>query len=150
MEASMDKPATRANSSRNASWDLGILIVRLAVGGMMLLHGIGKIRGGVSGIADMLAARGLPEIMAYGAYVGEVLAPALIIVGFWTRPAALLLIVNMITAIALAHSADILKLDPQSGGWAIELQMFYLLGALALVCTGAGRFSLSGGRGKLD
>jgi putative oxidoreductase len=142
----MDKPTTTS-----AFWDdLGKLILRLAVGGMMLLHGIGKIKGGVGGIGDMLAAKGLPELMAYGAYVGEVLAPVLIIVGFFTRPAALLLVINMVTAIVLAHSADILKLDPQSGGWVIELQMFYLLGALALMFLGAGRFSLSGGRGKLD
>ena len=141
----MEKPTTTAA----ASDDMGKLILRLAVGGMMLLHGIGKIRGGVGGISDMLAAKGLPGAIAYGAYLGEVLAPILIILGLFTRPASVLLVVNMLAAIALVHPDEILKLGPQ-GAWAIELQAFYLLGALALVFFGSGRYSLSGGRGMLD
>ena len=132
-----------------ASGDMGKLVLRLAVGGMMLLHGIGKIRGGVGGISDMLAAKGLPGALAYGAYVGEVVAPILIILGLFTRAASVIMVINMLTALALAHSADILKLSPH-GGWAIELPMLYLLGALALVFLGSGRWSLSGGRGMLD
>lgn len=145
----METTSSSAGVVGSGAGDLGKLILRLAVGGMMLLHGIAKIKGGVTPIADMLAAKGLPEFLAYGVYVGEVLAPVLIIVGFLTRPAAIILVINMLTAIAMAHSADILKLDAH-GSWAIELPMFYLLGALAIALLGAGRFSLSGGRGKLD
>lgn len=136
-------------TSGAAANDLGTLILRLAVGGMMLPHGIAKITGGVGPIGDMLAAKGLPHAMAYGAYVGEVLAPALIVIGLLTRPASVILLVNMLVAIFLAHSGDVLKMNPH-GGWAIELQMFYLLGALSLVFLGAGRFSVSGGKGMLD
>lgn len=130
--------------------DIGKLILRLAVGGMLLPHGIAKIAGGVEGIAGMLTEKGLPGFMAYGAYVGEVLAPLLVIAGFLTRPAAGVIAFNMVLAIWLAHAADIFSLHPQTGGWAIELAAFYLFGALALVFTGAGRFSASRGRGRWD
>lgn len=68
--------------------DLGILILRLSVGILMLLHGIAKLSHGAEGIEQMLAASGLPSFIAYGVYVGEVIAPLLIILGLGTRAAA--------------------------------------------------------------
>jgi len=133
----------------SAGPDIGKLILRLAIGGMMLLHGIAKLRGGLDGIKGMVASKGLPEIMAYGVYVGEVLAPLLLIVGFLTRPAAAILAINMVVAIALAHSGEIFQLSAH-GGWAIELPMLFMLGSLALVFLGAGRFSVSRGRSRWD
>ena len=47
--------------------DLGRLLLRLAVGGLMLFHGVHKLIGGIDGIAGMLAAKGLPGFIAYGA-----------------------------------------------------------------------------------
>jgi putative oxidoreductase len=122
--------------------DLGKLVLRVTIGLLMLLHGIAKLRTGVDPIAGMLAAKGLPGVLAYGAYVGEVLAPILLIVGFQTRIAAILVAVNMVFAIGLAHAAQIFQLSEQSGGWAIELQGLYLFGAIAIALLGAGRYSL--------
>jgi putative oxidoreductase len=130
--------------------DLGKLLIRLAVGGMMLLHGIGKIRSGVGGIEGLLQSKGLPGFLAYGSYVGEVVAPIFILMGLFTRPAAAVLAFTMVTAIGLAHAGDVIKLDPQSGGWAIELPMLYLMGGLALVFLGAGKYSVSRGKGPMD
>jgi putative oxidoreductase len=130
--------------------DLGKLLIRLAVGGMMLLHGIGKIKGGVGGIEDLLKSKGLPGFMAYGSYLGEVVAPILILIGLLTRPAGAVLAFTMVTAIGLAHDGDIVKLDPQSNGWVIELPMLYLMGGLALVFFGAGKYSVSRGKGPMD
>ena len=121
--------------------DLGKLILRVTIGVLILLHGIGKITGGVDGIAGMLEAKGLPGVLAYGAYVGEVLAPLLLIVGFQTRIAAILVAINMVFAIGLAHAGQIFQLTPM-GGWAIELQGLFLFGAVAIALLGAGRFSL--------
>jgi len=39
---------------------------------------------------DRLANAGFPSALGYLVYVGEVLAPLLLIVGLWTRAAALL------------------------------------------------------------
>lgn len=61
--------------------DAGKLLLRLAVGGLMLFHGLHKLFDGVGGIQSLLAAHGLPEFIAYGTLVGEVAAPLLIVLG---------------------------------------------------------------------
>jgi putative oxidoreductase len=120
----------------------GKLLLRLVLGFSILLHGIAKIVDGVGGIAGMLSASGLPAVLAYGVYIGEVLAPLLLIVGWYSRVGAVLIAVNMVFAIALAHPAEILTLGPQ-GGWALELQGMFLFTAIALALMGPGRYSLN-------
>lgn len=130
-----------------ATHDNGKLLLRLTVGILMLLHGLAKVSHGVGPIGDMLVQHGLPAGLAYGAYLGEVVAPALVIIGLWTRPAALVMAFNMIVAIALAHAGDIARLSPQ-GGWAIELQALYLFGSITIALLGAGRRSAGGLNGR--
>ncbi len=127
--------------------DLGKLILRLALGILILLHGVAKITGGAAGIVGMVTKAGLPEYLAYAVYVGEVLAPLLLIVGVWTRPAALVIVINMVVAIWLAHMGDLFTLTRQ-GGWSLELQGMFLFGALAVSLLGAGRFSMGGAGGR--
>ncbi|MEF7614154.1 DoxX family protein [Aquincola sp. MAHUQ-54] len=129
--------------------DIGKLVLRLAVGVLMLLHGIFKIGSGVGGIAGMLQGAGLPAFLAYGVYVGEVLAPLLLIIGAWTRLAAVVIAVNMVVAIALAHASQLMSLTPQ-GGWALELQGLYLFGAIAIALLGAGGLSVAGANGRCN
>ena len=135
-----------ATMDLGAREDVGKLLLRLTVGGLMLLHGIAKLTHGVDGIEGMLEKHGLPAFLAYFAYVGEVVAPLCVILGLFTRPAALLMAVNMLFAIGLAHSEQLFELGKQ-GGWALELQGFYLFGAIAIALLGAGRLSLGGARG---
>ena len=52
--------------------DLGLLVLRLTMGGLMLFHGVHKLTHGVGFIGDMLAGMGLPSFIAYGALLGEV------------------------------------------------------------------------------
>lgn len=125
--------------------DLGKLLLRLVLGILILLHGIAKIMAGPAFIVSSVTAVGLPAPLAYLVYVGEVLAPVLLIVGIWSRPAALIIAGNMIFAIFLVHMKQLASLNDQ-GGWALELQGMFLVTALALVFLGAGRFSV-GGRG---
>jgi putative oxidoreductase len=47
----------------------------------------------------------------------------------------------MIFALLLAHSAQLLTLS-KTGGWALELQGFYLLTGLALFFLGSGRIAV--------
>lgn len=122
--------------------DLGLLILRLSVGGLMLLHGISKLRFGIDPIEGLVASFGLPAFLAYGVYIGEVIAPLLIVLGVATRGAAIVLFFNCIVAALMAHSGDIFSLNAQ-GGWAVELLGLYAFGALALVFTGGGKYSLS-------
>jgi putative oxidoreductase len=131
------------------SSDFGKLILRLALGGLMLLHGIGKISSGAASILGRMENIGLPPGLGYLVYVGEVLAPLLLIVGLWTRPAALIVAINMVVAVALVHSDQLLTLG-KSGGWALELQGMYFFAAIAVALLGAGRFSLGGGNGRFN
>ncbi len=127
--------------------DLGKFLLRLAVGGLMIGHGINKISNGIEGIEGMLDAKGLPTFIAYGVYVGEILAPALLLVGLKTRLAALVLAGNMVAAVYLAHMDDLFKLNDYSGAPVLELQLFYFLGALAIMLIGPGRMSIDERKG---
>ena len=124
--------------------DAGKLILRLTLGILMLLHGIAKIFGGVDGLEKLVAGAGLPSVLAYGVYVGEVLAPLLVIFGFYARFGAAIIVVNMLFAIFLAHRADLFLLT-RNGAWALELQGFFLFTALALMFMGPGRFGINRG-----
>lgn len=127
--------------------DLGLLLLRLTVGGLMIPHGIAKIEHGTAGIAKMLEANGLPDVLQYGVYAGELAAPVLIILGFFTRIGALVLAGNMVVAVYLAHMADLTKLNA-FGGWAVELQAFFLLGAVCIFLLGAGGLSIDAKKAK--
>ncbi|QKN82567.1 DoxX family protein [Scandinavium goeteborgense] len=131
----MDRRQTRTGD------DLGKLLLRLAVGGLMLFHGLHKLFHGVDGISGMLVAKGLPGFIAYGVLIGEVVAPCLIVLGILTRPAALVLALTMVVAWLMVGTGKTFALDAV-GAWAIESLVYYFIGALAIVCLGAGRYAL--------
>lgn len=121
--------------------DIGKLILRAYIGLAMLGHGIPKILGGIGGIEGMLANQGLPGLLAYGVYVGEVVAPVMLILGLYARIGGVLVVINMLFAIALAHTGEIFALT-ERGAWALELQGFFLFGGLAVALIGGGRYAL--------
>ena len=82
----------------------------------------------------MLVGKGLPGFLAYGVYLGEVVAPLLLLAGFWVVPAALVIFVNMLFAVGLAHMGHLTQLS-KSGGWSLELQAFFLITALVVALT---------------
>ncbi|MBE8221935.1 MAG: DoxX family protein [Bdellovibrionales bacterium] len=117
------------------------LLLRVSVGGMMLPHGINKIQNGIEFIKKVMTSSGLPEFFAYGIFVGEVVAPLLLIIGYKTKWAAYIVSFNIFVAVMLVHSGDIFKLT-KYGAWAIETQMFYIIAGLVIAFLGAGRFSV--------
>lgn len=127
--------------------DTGKLLLRLALGLLILLHGIAKLMSGPASILGTVEKAGLPEPFGYLVYVGEVLAPLLLIVGFWTRPAALVIAINMMFAVYLVHAGQLFQLTRQ-GGWALELQGMYFVVAVAIALLGAGRYSVGGSAGR--
>ncbi|HWS75755.1 MAG TPA: DoxX family protein [Quisquiliibacterium sp.] len=133
--------------STNPRDDQGKLVLRLAIGALILMHGIAKLGGNVDWIAGMLGKAGLPSVLAYGVYLGEVIAPLLLIAGVWTRAAALVIAVNMLFAIGLVHTGDIGRIT-EVGAWGIETQALFLFGALAIALLGAGRLSFGGAGGR--
>lgn len=129
--------------------DLGKLILRLALGVLIMLHGIAKVSSGPAAIVGMVQQAGMPGPVGYLVYVGELLAPLLVILGLWTRPAAFVIAINMVVAVGLVHMGQLWSLNGQ-GGWELELQGMYLFTSLALALIGAGRFSVGGARGRFN
>jgi len=121
---------------------IGLLLLRLSLGILMLFHGVAKIERGVGGIQKLLERHELPGILAYAVFIGEIVAPLMLLLGYRTRIAAILFAVTMVVAAWLGHPDEILALG-KNGEWALELIALYFFGALALLFTGAGKFAVS-------
>ena len=129
--------------------DLGKLLLRVLVAGLMLFHGIDKVLHGPGAVVQELTSHGLPAFPAYGLYVGEILAPVLILVGAWTRLSALVYSASVAFATLLVHGNDFLHLKP-TGAWAAELWVFYIASSLVIVLLGPGRYALGRAEFPLD
>jgi len=127
----------------NTQNDIAKLILRVTLGALILLHGIAKLNGGLSGIVGMVEAQGLPGVLGYAVLLGEVVGPLMLLAGFHARIGALLVAINMVVAIALVHMGELGRFNGQ-GGWALELQGIFLAAAIALALIGPGRFSVNG------
>lgn len=121
--------------------DYGKLLLRLLVGGLILLHGIHKIVHGPGGIEAMVAAHGLPGVLGWGVYLGEVLGPVLVIAGAYARVGGVVIFLNMVVAVLLTRGGHVWSLNA-NGGWSIELEAFYGLCGLAVALLGSGRVAL--------
>ncbi|MGB9095320.1 DoxX family protein [Erwinia sp.] len=121
--------------------DLGKLVLRLTFGILLLFHGEFKVIHGVGWIATLLKAHGLPGFVAYGAYIGEIVAPIMIIIGLMTRPAAFVIAVNLVVATLLVKTGAIWG-RTNVGAWALEGEALYLFGAVAIMFLGAGKYAL--------
>ncbi len=122
--------------------DLGKLILRLCVGGLMLFHGIHKILNGVGGVEGLITNQGLPGFLAYGVYITEVLAPIMILIGYQVRIAAIIEALGMVVAIYSVQGFDIFALNDQ-GVWVIESQLLFMLPCIALALIGGGKYGVS-------
>ena len=123
--------------------EIGKLILRSSVGILMLFHGLAKMMhpGSLDFIGSNLSSIGLPSAFSYAVYIGEVIAPVMIVAGFHARVGAMLIIINMIFAVGLVHTGDIFSIT-MHGGWAIELQAFYLFGGLSILFLGSGKLAV--------
>lgn len=128
------------------SHDLAKLVLRVATGGLLLFHGIGKILHGIQFIIHSVQGVHLPEFVAYGVYIGEVVAPLLLIAGVWTRLASLAVIIDLAAAVALVAYHNVWMVQ-RSGAWGLEVEAFFLLDALAIFILGGGRLAVRKPRG---
>ena len=122
--------------------NIGKLILRLMLGGLMLFHGVNKLQHGIGFIKGLVVAHGLPEFLAYGVYAGELVAPVLLILGWRSRIWAGVIAVNMMVVIYLTQLGAFMKLGAH-GAWAVEVQLFYLMSALAIALIGSGKFAIT-------
>ena len=132
------------DSFRHAQTDAtGRFFLRLAVGGLMLFHGIWKLWTGVDWLSTILIDMGLPGYTAYGVYIAEIVAPLLILMGSLTRTASLIVALDMLVAILLMRRGDFFALNLKSGGWSVEVEVFFFFAALARGRGGGKKFRLS-------
>ncbi len=122
--------------------DIGKLVLRIMLGVMMLFHGIDKVRHGITFIKELIVKQGLPEILAYGVYIGEILAPLFLMIGWHTRFWAGVMALNMLVAFYLVQGENILKLGAH-GAWAVEVSMFYFLTSVSIMFLGSGRYAVT-------
>lgn len=125
------------------SENAGKLILRVVLGLLILLHGIHKLIGGVDWLEGMLANAGLPAFFKYGVYLGEVVGPALVIAGYYSRIGAWLIAVNMLFALGLAHTAELFAINPEGGNLVLELQYLFMFTAIAVALIGPGRYAVN-------
>jgi putative oxidoreductase len=116
---------------------LGLLILRIALGIVFFTHGYPKLMRPNLEMQHMFVQHGLPAGFVHVAGVLEAFGGALLVLGLFTRPAALLLAIEMGVAIWKMHS---------SGGiMAVHLYEFPLVlaaGCAALATVGAGLVSI--------
>lgn len=124
--------------------DVGKLIARLTVSILMLFHGVPKLlnfSGTVDWLGGALAGMGLPQFIAYGVFFGEVIGPLMILLGLYARWGGILVVINMLFAIGMFHLGDLVALNDM-GALALQLDYFFLFGALAVCFLGTGRYAL--------
>jgi putative oxidoreductase len=133
MEKTMNPRAERAR-------DLGLLLLRVGASSFLLTHGIPKLQrllaGGEIRFFDFLGLGARVSLSL--AVVGEVVGPLLVLVGLFTRPAALLPAFTMAVAAFAAQSGQPFAKR--------ELALLYLLAFASFALLGPGRWSVDGWR----
>jgi putative oxidoreductase len=131
---------------------LSLLFVRLALGIVMLPHGLQKTLGlfggpGFSGTMGMFTSQGLPALLAFLVILSESLGSLGLIVGFLTRVAAFGCAAVMLGAIAMVHwpNGFFMNWSGKQSGEGFEYHILALAVALALLVGGGGKASVDRG-----
>lgn len=138
---------------QNTATAVGLLVLRLGVGGYMLTHGWGKLQSLLDGqydaIGDPIGLGGFVSLTL--AVLGEFVCSLLVMAGLATRLAAVPLVITMAVAAFVVHGGDPWSSETAANAFfagemeypgSKEPAIIYLLAFLTLVFTGAGRFSI--------
>jgi putative oxidoreductase len=139
----------------NLTTSIGLLILRLGVGGFMASHGWGKVQMLLAGQAEQfgdhtgLGATASLILITFAEFVCSIL----VMLGLLTRLAAVPIVIGMGVAAFVVHGGDPWSSETaakaffakQSENWfSKEPALLYLIPFLALIFTGAGRLSIDG------
>jgi putative oxidoreductase len=123
------------------SSDYAALVLRLALGGMFLAHGLLKfLVFTLPGTAGFFASVGFPGWTAYIVSPAEVLAGLALIAGLWTRWVALASIPILLGSLVV-HAGNGWLFSSPNGGW--EYPLYLALTAAAVALLGGGRIAFS-------
>lgn len=147
----LDRPKRRELTWHPGA-DLGLLLLRIAIGGVFVAHGAQKVFGlwgglGMGEFTRTLAQAGYanPGVFAWVAAVGELVAGAAVVLGLLTPLAAAGLVAYSINVV-LVNAPNGFFISGPPGANAVELDVVLGLAAAALVLTGPGRIALENGR----
>lgn len=127
-----------------ASLSAGLFVVRLFAGlSLFLKHGLEKL----TGYSTMV--QHFPNPLHIGAHaslafalLSDGICSLLVLVGFATRPAAAVILINLLTAFFFVHHAALLTNSH------VELVWVYIGAFAAILLAGPGRFSIDGRSGR--
>ena len=123
-------------------------LIRFGAGAVILYHGYAKLfRGLAPAVANGFASMGfpIPEVLAYGLGILQLLGGAALAVGLLTRPIALVFAIEMIFSV-IFHYRNGYTFAAPGGGYEFPLVMLLLY--VAIFFRGAGRCSLDKKIGK--
>lgn len=125
----------------DTSFTIGTLLLRLAMGGLMIPHGYSKLVKFASLKNEFMNFMGLGSTVSLALVIfAEFFCAALILGGLFTRLAAIPLIITMGVAVVKAHHSDVFG--------EAEHATLYLMGCLAILFLGPGKASLDRLLGK--
>jgi putative oxidoreductase len=149
--APIERPQRR-ELTWNRGTDLGLLLLRFGVGGVVFAHGMQKVFGlwggpGITGYTTTLQGYGFREATTLAWVTGtvELVAGAFVVLGVVTPLAAAGLLAIMVNSVLLKADNGFFVAGP-SGAGAVELDVVLGLAAAAIVFTGPGRIALDRGR----
>jgi putative oxidoreductase len=119
---------------------LALLLIRLSLGAIMVAHGYHKVFGGLHHHAQMVAGLGLPAWLGYVSAFTEFIGGLMILAGFFTRPAAFAVFINLAVAVGKVHWHNGLMGSPDRPGYEFPLAAATL--AFALIFFGGGPIAL--------
>jgi putative oxidoreductase len=147
--------ATAAATDRRGTLDLGLLVLRLALGALFIVHGLQHAFGlwdgpGLGGWEDKLSEMGFryADILTYVSTGGQIAAGVLLLLGLFTPVAAAgalaYLVTGLLAEMMAAHEEARLSTFMTDGH---ELKVFLVCAVAALCLTGPGRYGFDAGRG---
>ena len=127
---------------------LALQVMRLALGAIIVVNGYHKVFGGLHHHVQFVSSLGLPGWTAYLSSFAEFFGGILVLIGLFTRAAALAICIDLAVAIAKVHLHNGLT---GNGGFEFPLALATL--AFALIFLGSGPIALDhvrapGGSGK--
>lgn len=130
-----------APAARISAFDAGTLVLRLALGGMFLAHGLLKfLTFTLAGTAGFFESVGFPGWTAYVVAPAEVLAGVALIAGFHSRKVAIASL-PILAGSLLVHAGNGWVFSSANGGW--EYPLYLIATAVAVALLGGGRIAVT-------